>query len=123
MSTRIVEEFLQNQSKISTYRDLIQELKDKNKALIEQLTPLKVDQAIELINSRNLGVTAVKANEMCLYISSQEKISKEKISEIFSLIPNYSFMFDLDNNGYLTGIYSKDIDSIEEMYKFINDNF
>lgn len=123
MSTRIVEEFLQNQSKISTYRDLIQELKDKNKALIEQLTPLKVDQAIELINSRNLGVTAVKANEMCLYISSQEKISKETISEIFSLIPNYSFMFDLDNNGYLTGIYSKDIDSIEEMYKFINDNF
>ncbi len=123
MSTRIVEEFLQNQSKISTYRDLIQELKDKNKALIEQLTPLKVDQAIELINSRNIGVTAVKANEMCLYISSQEKISKETISEIFSLIPNYSFMFDLDNNGYLTGIYSKDIDSIEEMYKFINDNF
>ncbi len=123
MSTRIVEEFLQNQSKISTYRDLIQELKDKNKTLIEQLTPLKVDQAIELINSRNLGVTAVKANEMCLYISSQEKISKETISEIFSLIPNYSFMFDLDNNGYLTGIYSKDIDSIEEMYKFINDNF
>ena len=60
---------------------------------------------------------------MCLYISSQEKISKETISEIFSLIPNYSFMFDLDNNGYLTGIYSKDIDSIEEMYKFINDNF
>ena len=32
MSTRIVEEFLQNQSKISIYRDLIQELKDKNKA-------------------------------------------------------------------------------------------
>lgn len=123
MSTKIVEEFLQNQSKISTYRDLIQELKDKNKALIEQLTPLKVDQAIELINSKDLGVTAVKSNDMCLYITSKNQITKETISEIFSLIPNYSFMFDLDNNGCLTGIYSKDIDSIEEMYKFINDNF
>lgn len=123
MSTKIVEEFLQNQSKISTYRDLIQELKVKNKTLIEQLTPLKVDQAIELINSKDLGVTAVKQNDMCLYITSENKITKGTISYIFSLIPNYSFMFDLDNNGELTGIYSKDIDSIEEMYKFINDNF
>lgn len=123
MAKDIIEEFMKNQAAIREMQETIIDLKNKNNELIKSLNPVKVDQAIEIINSKNLNVVASKLNSFCIYITSDKKLTKDIISEIFYLIPNYSFSFETDKKNQIVGIYYKDMDSIDSTYEFINSNF
>lgn len=123
MAKDIIKEFMKNQAAIREMQEVIINLKNQNNELIKRLNPVKIDVAIEIINSKKLNVVASKLNDFCIYITSDKKITKDMISEVFYLIPNYSFSFETDNKNQIVGIYSKDMDSIDLVYEFINSNF